>query len=61
MSPWGKLTWGKCFKTFKVGLHYGDYRAMPVPFEAQKNIFYILKGPSLEPSLECKHHFIHSH
>jgi hypothetical protein len=24
-------------------LHYGDYRSKLVPFEEQKNIFYILK------------------
>ena len=35
-------------RSFKVDLHYGDYRSKLVPFEAQKNIFYIKKGPSLE-------------
>jgi len=25
----------------KVGLYYGDYRSELVPFEDQKNIFYI--------------------
>jgi hypothetical protein len=25
------------------GLHYGNYRSKLVPFEEQKNIFYILK------------------
>jgi hypothetical protein len=27
----------------KVDLHYNDYRSKLVPFEGQKNIFYILK------------------
>ncbi len=30
---------------FKAGLHYCDYLPKLVPFEEQKNIFYILKRP----------------
>ncbi len=30
---------------FKAGLHYGDYLPKLVPFEEQKNIFYIIKRP----------------
>ncbi len=33
---------------FKAGLHYGDYHSKLVPFEEQKNMLYIKKGPSLE-------------
>ncbi len=29
---------------FKAGLYNGDYRSKLVPFEAQKNIFYIKKA-----------------
>jgi hypothetical protein len=29
----------------KVGLHYSYYHSKLVPFEEQKNIFYILKRP----------------
>ncbi len=35
-------------RSFKVDLQCGDYRTKLVPFEAQKNIFNIKKGPSLE-------------
>ncbi len=31
------------FVAANVHLHYGDYRSRLVPFEDQKNIFYILK------------------
>jgi len=34
--------------TFMADLHYGDYRSKIVHFESQKNIFYVLKRPSLE-------------
>ncbi len=49
----------QCKRALKVGLHKGDYRSKLVPFEAQKNILYIQKGPSLERfTPECKHHLI---
>ena len=41
----------------KIGLHNGDYHSKLVPFEAQKNIFNVKKGPSLE-QFTCKHHLI---
>ncbi len=39
------LTWPKLIvkKHPSTGLHYGNYRSKLVPFEEQKNIFYILK------------------
>jgi hypothetical protein len=39
---------GPRMESIKAGLHYGDYHSKLVPFEAQKNIFYTQKGPSLE-------------
>ena len=36
---------------FKAGLHYGDSHPKLVHFEAQKNIFYVKKSPSLEQFL----------
>ncbi len=32
----------------QAGLHYGGYHSKLVHFEAQKNIFYVKKGPSLK-------------
>jgi len=32
----------------RAGLHYNDYRSELVHFVAQKNIFHVEKGPSLE-------------
>jgi hypothetical protein len=44
-------------KVAKAALHYGDYRSMIVPFEAQKIIFYVLTDPSLEQFAPwCKRH-----
>jgi hypothetical protein len=41
----------------KAGLHNGDYRFKLVRFEAQKNIFNVKKGPSLDQFTPlCKHH-----
>jgi hypothetical protein len=34
--------------SLKAGLHYSDYRSKLEHFEGQKNIFYVLKSPSLE-------------
>ncbi len=33
---------------FKADLHFGDYRSRLMHYEAQKNIFYAKKRPSLE-------------
>ncbi len=50
------------FLFLKVGLHKGDYRSKLVPFEAQKNILYIQKGPSLERFTPYyKYHFSHAY
>jgi hypothetical protein len=46
--------WSHLKHRVKAGLHYGDYRSKQVPFEAQKNIFYIQKGPSLERFTPCR-------
>jgi hypothetical protein len=47
-----------CKQAFKVDLHYGSYHSQLVHFEAQKNISYVNKGPSLEQFMpQCKQHF----
>jgi hypothetical protein len=45
-QTWTELLFQDCNnlnwrEKLKVGLHYGDYRSKLVPFEEQKNIFYI--------------------